>query len=172
MYGLAMITVLAVTGGGHLGGSCGGCGNGWAGWGANWGPQWFQECHGYTAHGNYAIIPRSLFAGTPGASVSAEEQRSWDNYINELDAEDRASMREVWAQSDFKSRKKLLGLLDELRKEQKKKEMEEAPITEKEQAAWDAHVKALKGDALKKAADAWNNADNAGKRKLLQGLKK
>ena len=57
------------------------------------------------------VIAPHLLGGTPGPVVSPEEQQRWDEYLAELDFEDRDAMVDDWSRADFGARKKLLGLL-------------------------------------------------------------
>ncbi len=171
MYSVVMLSVLAATGGGH-GCPAGGCRNVAAACGVIWGPQGFLECLGHRPPFNYGGVAPHLFAGTPSAKIPDEEVKAWNNYLDELDPDDRAAMKEVWQVSDYEARRKLLGMLFQLRADQLKKEKDAAPLTEKEAAAWQAHLKTLKGDDLKKAEADWAKADFAGRRKLLDAIKK
>jgi hypothetical protein len=130
------------------------------------------ECCGFLNDAVGGLIAPYLYAGTPGPAIPAEDVRAWEAYLEELDVLDRTAMRETWSQADFAGRKTLIGLLAKLRGEQEKKKAAEAPLTEQEQEAWKAHLKGLKGDDLKKAEAEWNRADLAGRRRLLEAVKK
>lgn len=74
---------------------------------------------------NCGFIAPALFAGSGVPTVTPEELKKWKAYVAELDDFDQQFMNEVWAQADFKGRKKLLGLLDTLKAEEAKKREEE-----------------------------------------------
>lgn len=119
-----------------------------------------------------AIAPH-LLGGTPGPAVTPPEEQMWNDYLAELDFDDREAMKGLWGRADFDGRKKLLGMLAQLRADQAKEKADEEdkkPLSDADQARWDEHLKKLKGDEKTKAEDAWKAGNLKARRALLRAL--
>src|SRR5262249_19949060 len=132
----------------------------------------FMDCIGYHRWGCCGVIPNHLMAGPWSPSIAPADQKLWNDYLSELSYDDRQDIQDVWDRADFEGRRRLLGLLAALRKEQEKERTAREPLTQMEIDRWKAYLKTLKGDALKKAEADWEKADNLGRRKMLEALPK
>lgn len=133
---------------------------------------YFMECLGYAYHECGGVIAPHLMALHAGPTISPPEEQLWRAYLGELPLDDREELQEVWERADFEGRRKLLGLLFQLRKKQQEENLPAGPLTREEQDRWDAHLKTLKPEQRKKAEEDWSKADGRGRRKLLQALPK
>ncbi|MGL4549569.1 MAG: hypothetical protein ACRC33_00165 [Gemmataceae bacterium] len=143
-------------------------------------------CLGYVPAGCCGVIAPHLLSGPPAPTVSPGEERVWEDYVRELDAQDREGLMSVWAQSDLDGRRKLLGQVGQVRAEVARKEAEgkkadgkkgekkpdEPPISQEEEKKWATYLTTLSGEELGNAKKAWAAADEAGKRRLLKLLDK
>ncbi len=167
MYGIVLM--VAMTSGGQAAEyqdcRCGGWGYAAACWEGAW-PS--SGCCGVVKLG---LANYGYGSGTP--SVSAVEQKKWDDYVASLDnVDDRKDMGELWTKADLSARRQLIAKIPPpMKPEVEKKPVEkEKPLSAEEIKRWDAHVRKLTGDQKKRAVDSWDKADVAGKRKLLAGL--
>lgn len=89
---------------------------------------WIGHAHGcccYIPCGPGGMINPVLFTGSGVPRVTPDELKTWNEYLAELDLDDRDWMADVWSASGYENRKKLLGMLKKLREDAAKREKEE-----------------------------------------------
>jgi hypothetical protein len=164
MYGI--VVMVALSSGAQSANGCGwGCGPAYDG---GWCGYWGVGCRSNYCCG--VVTPAQLGWGNGAPTVSAEEQKKWDDYVASLDhADDRRDVNYLWARADLGARRQLLEKIPPpVKEEADSKEIEkEKPLSAEEIKKWDEYVDSLKGDAKKKAEEDWRKANLAGKRKLL-----
>src|SRR5205823_9387236 len=98
------------------------------------------------------LLPRPSALG----ETTAEEQKTWDEYVDALRDDEQNAMVDAWRQADPVVRRTLLARLAELKKALgKDKPADEPALTEAEQKKWNAHVAKLKGEKKKEAEEQW-----------------
>lgn len=161
MYGIVLM--MALSGSGQAMAGCPACGYGGGLYGWNFGPccpcGWVSCC-------GVVLLPRPSALG----ETSAEEQKTWDEYVDALRDDEQPAMIDAWRQADPPARRKLLANLAELKKALGKDKPADEGLTEAEQKKWDAHVAKLKGEKKKEAEEKWKKADLKAKRKMLEDL--
>jgi hypothetical protein len=184
MYGIVLMAALAGSGeapAGHKHAV-------WDGYYGYYGPTdnvgwWFvnpfhHSCTGYTGWVGGSccgccghVIPGLAGYGPP-PTVSAADQKKWDDYVSLFTTEqDTTYLKELWQQADKAGRTRLVAMIpspEETKRDPKK--VEEKPLTPAEQMRWNAYIKTLEGAARKQQIDAWNKADLKGKRDLLKKI--
>ncbi len=116
------------------------------------------------------VIPGLAGYGPGAPSLPAAEQKKWDDYVASLNNDDdRKDLGDLWNKADIGARRKLVSKIPPPMQieEEKKEVVKEKPLSAEEIKQWEEYVQTLKGDAKKKAEDAWRKADLAGKRKMI-----
>src|SRR5262245_45369425 len=73
-----------------------------------------------------AVGPTDPFTSTASAQpITPAEEKLWNDYLKELHEHERNQMRDVWRKADEVGRRKLLGMLAQMRLDIAKKEAEE-----------------------------------------------